>query len=590
MGRIVLLEEHVVNKIAAGEVIERPASIVKELVENSIDAGSTRIEICITDGGFSEITVSDNGSGIAPDDAVFAFERHATSKIKNAADLENVLTLGFRGEALSSIAAVSRLNLRTRTADSVSGTGLDIEGGNVLKNYDTASPQGTILTIRDLFFNTPARRKHMKTPNVEAGHVSDVINKFAMGYPEISFQLKTNGRLILKTPAKGNLRNSIAAVYGTETAREMLALEGANDTTELRGYIGKPSLSRASRHYQTIYINGRFVRNRIISEAVEKAYHSMLMTGRYPVFIVKIGLNPSEIDVNVHPAKTEVRILDNTDLAGFITEEVSRVLSESRLIPAAVFPKKMFPGITPVKPVQQSWQAESIGLASSKVSETPRAEYCSDENFSAELKTAVTGIAAPEQGFPSLKPLGQINGTFIAAQGDDGMYLIDQHAAHERILYEKFMARPDEHTVSEQLLFPVTLELTHQEVQTLNENILSLTDLGFVVEHFGGDSFIIRAIPAAIIENGAKEIFLDLLDYFSHNRNTISGKTLKEKLLITMACKSAIKAGDRLGMQETESLLSQLAETRNPYTCPHGRPTLVHFSGYDLEKMFKRVL
>ena len=600
MGKIVLLEEHVANKIAAGEVVERPASIVKELVENSIDAGGTRIEISITDGGLSEIIVGDNGSGMAPDDAVLAFARHATSKIRNAADLENILTLGFRGEALPSIAAVSRLSLRTRTAGSVSGTGLVIEGGNTLNCYETGSPLGTLISIRELFFNTPARKKHMKTPNVEAGHVSDVVNKFAMGYPEISFQLKSNNRILLKTPVNGSLRDSIAAVYGAEIARDMLVLEAANDTTRLWGYIGKPSLSRASRSHQTVYINGRFVRNRIISEAVEKAYHSMLMTGRYPVFVIRIALNPSEVDVNVHPAKTEVRLLDSLDLPEFITEEVSRVLCANRLIPPAAVPKKTFTGIKPAKPVQEVWEPEFNEPAPEpgSVSEMPEVDYRSASEAAAsvpftpaETETAARdAVADPEQGFPWLRPIGQINATFIAAQGMDGMYLIDQHAAHERILYEKFMDRPEEFTVSEQLLFPVTLELTHQEVQVLNENIVIMTDLGFIVEHFGGDSFLIRAIPAAVVKNGAKEIFLDLLDYFSHNRYTISDKALKEKLLIMMACKSAIKANDRLGMPEIESLLNQLAETRNPYTCPHGRPTLIHFSGYDLEKMFKRVL
>ncbi len=600
MGRIVLLEEHVANKIAAGEVVERPASIVKELVENSIDAGSTRIEISITDGGLSEIIVFDNGSGMAPDDAVLAFARHATSKIRNAADLENILTLGFRGEALPSIAAVSRLSLKTRAAGAVSGTGLVIEGGNTLNSFETGSPQGTLISIRELFFNTPARKKHMKTPNVEAGHVSEVVNKFAMGYPEISFQLKSNGRILLKTPVNGSLRDSIAAVYGAETARDMLSLEAANDTTRLWGYIGKPSLSRASRSHQTVYINGRFVKNRIISEAIEKAYHGMLMTGRYPVFVIKIALNPSEVDVNVHPAKTEVRLLDSLDLPEFITEEIAGALCSNRLIPPAAVPKKVFPGIRPVKPVQEAWEPKFNRPVPEpdSVSEMPEVDYRSASEtaasvpyVAAETETAARDMGAdPDPGFPWLRPIGQINATFIAAQGMDGMYLIDQHAAHERILYEKFMDRPEEFTVSEQLLFPVTLELTHQEAQVLNENIVILADLGFVVEHFGGDSFLIRAIPAAVVKNGAKEIFLDLLDYFSHNRYTISGKALKEKLLIMMACKSAIKANDRLGMPEIESLLNQLADTRNPYTCPHGRPTLIHFSGYDLEKMFKRVL
>ncbi|MCL4441165.1 MAG: DNA mismatch repair endonuclease MutL [Firmicutes bacterium] len=288
MGRILVLDELTANKIAAGEVVERPASIVKELIENSIDAGSSRIEISVTDGGLTSLVVSDNGTGMDTTDAGLAFERHATSKIKNAGDLDHIQSLGFRGEALPSIAAVSRLNLKTRIKEAVSGTEVVIEGGQILTTADIGSPVGTIVEVNDLFFNTPARKKHMKGPNNEAGHVSDIVNKIAMGYPHISFQLKSNGRVILKTPGKGDLLECIAGVYGIEAAREMLLVEAQKSENSISGYVGKPSLSRAARNHQIIYINGRYVRNRGIAEAVEKAYHSMLMVGRHPVFVLNL--------------------------------------------------------------------------------------------------------------------------------------------------------------------------------------------------------------------------------------------------------------------------------------------------------------
>ncbi|MHB9093314.1 MAG: DNA mismatch repair endonuclease MutL [Eubacteriales bacterium] len=596
MGRILVLDELTANKIAAGEVVERPASIVKELIENSIDAGSSRIEISVTDGGLTSLVVSDNGTGMDTADAGLAFERHATSKIKNAGDLDHIRSLGFRGEALPSIAAVSRLNLKTRIKEAVSGTEVVIEGGQILTTADIGSPVGTIVEVNDLFFNTPARKKHMKGPNNEAGHVSDIVNKIAMGYPHISFQLKSNGRVILKTPGKGDLLECIAGVYGIEAAREMLLVEAQKSENSISGYIGKPSLSRAARNHQIIYINGRYVRNRGIAEAVEKAYHSMLMVGRHPVFVLNIRVNPETVDVNVHPAKTEVRIAEAGEIESFVTSAVSQTLAGNRLIPAPVYKPVPKQGLGGPAVQQEEWKVPYISTASEEqIRELPESSEYVPELSGASTGTGILDDSIPREAgeqpcFPELRPIGQIDCTYIVAQGSDGMYLIDQHAAHERILYEKYMEKPDDFVASEQLLFSVALQLTFQETQVLNDHIISLTDLGFVVEHFGGETFLLRGVPAAAVKIGGREIFLDLLDYFSRNRHTISSKALREKLLITMACKSAIKANHKLGLPEMESLLGQLSKARNPFTCPHGRPTLIHFSGYDLEKRFKRVL
>lgn len=644
MGRIILLDELTANKIAAGEVVERPASVVKELVENSIDAGSSRIEIAITDGGLREILISDNGTGMDGNDAVLAFERHATSKIRSADDLERIETLGFRGEALASIAAVSKLSLRTRTRDSIAGTEVVIEGGKLVRSGETGCPEGTLFKIQDLFYNTPARKKHMKSPPVEAGHISEIVNKIAMAHPDISFQLKSNNRLIFKTTGNGNLQECIAGIYGTELAREMLAVNKVSQEFRVAGYIGKPAVTRSSRSHQVIYVNGRFIKDRMVSEAVEKAYHSLIMTGRHPVFMIHISINPEMVDVNVHPAKTVVRIDNSQSLTEFIFQTVKQTLSTHRLIPDIEEPSTAETPTTTEKPpeiIQEELNLprrtypvtapemsnlstvtghvnlidKKINLDDKKVNPHPEfkkeqipespatySESCSEsysESYSESCKESYSDsqksqdhYAPPSNNnnFPDVRPVAQIDSTYIIAQGIDGMYVIDQHAAHERILYEKYMARTDSYITTEQLLFPETIQLTHQENQFLVEYVTEFANLGFVIEHFGGNSFLLRGVPAAVSRQNSQEIFLDLLDYFSRNRYTISGKALEEKFLITMSCKNAIKAGQKLGLPEMESLLEQLAEANQPYTCPHGRPTIIHFSGYELEKKFKRVV
>ncbi|MFA5880615.1 MAG: DNA mismatch repair endonuclease MutL [Eubacteriales bacterium] len=591
MGNIILLDEHTANKIAAGEVIERPASVVKELIENSIDAGSTRIEVSITDGGLAEITVSDNGFGMDARDAVLALERHATSKISRASDLESIQTLGFRGEALPSIASVSKVNLKTKIKESLSGIELVIEGGKILKKSETGCPPGTAIRVSELFYNTPARQKHMKGPAAEAGHISDVVNKFAMGYPNISFQLTSSGRVVLKTSGSGRLLEVIANIYGPNTAKDMLPIDTQNEEAAVSGYLGKPFLTRSGSTHQTIYINGRYVRSRLITKAVENAYHGMLMIARHPVFVINIRTSPEEVDVNVHPAKTEVRLARTGALEEFITRAVKVVLTGNRLVPTGNIGSAKVANVPQESSKQEEWKIPYPQVSpAGRVCEVPLgSEYTPPKEFAAEALPETPGIQVPVE-FPDLRPIGQIECTYIVAQGSDGMYLIDQHAAHERILYEKYMEKPDAFIASEQLLFPVTLDLTHREAQLLNDTIIVFTDLGFVIEHFGGESFILRGIPAGAGKDGGKEIFLDLLDYFSQNRYTISNKALREKFLITMACRNAIKANDKLGLPEMESLLAMLAQAEQPYTCPHGRPTMIHFSGYDLEKKFKRVL
>ncbi len=630
LGKIFLLDELTANKIAAGEVVERPASVVKELIENSIDAGSTRINISIVDGGLRDITISDNGSGMEPDDARLAFERHATSKIRTAEDLNHIETLGFRGEALASISAVSILDIKTKTKDNLAGTHVVIEGGKTVETSDVGCPDGTIIRVSDLFFNTPARKKHMKSHIVEAGNISDVVSKIAMAYPSISFQLTSNNRQIFKTTGNGNIQECIAEIYGADFAREMLYAAESKGNLSVLGYIGKPVLTRSSRSHQVIYINGRYVKDRLISEAVERAFHSMLMTGRHPVFVLHITTRPDIVDVNVHPAKTVVRIAEQSVIHDFVYNVIKETLSRNNLIadqPAKIQktnnesqnvqqelniprivntiseinPKLSIEKITTVPPeetvLHPNPQLEEANLQPNPQLEVtinlqPEKIPSSQPEETVILRTDKICEAAPDYiTFPEIRPIGQIDSTYIIAQGlKGGMYVIDQHAAHERVLYEKYMSRPDLYSATHQLLIPETIQLTHQEAQVLIEKITVLADLGFVVEHFGSNSFLIRGVPAAAAKSSVKEIFLDLLDYFSHNRYTISGKMLEEKLIITAACKNAIKANQKLLLPEMETLIEQLSMARQPYTCPHGRPTIVSFSNYELQKKFKRVL
>lgn len=622
MGKIIVLDEHTANKIAAGEVVERPASVIKELVENSIDAGATLIEVAIKGGGLTSISVSDNGSGMDSQDALLAFERHATSKLTNADDLDGIATLGFRGEALPSIAAVSKIRLSTRSEGNNAGIQIIIEGGKILHSGETGCPKGTYIEVNDLFYNTPARQKHLKNPTSEAGHVSDIISRIAMGYPGISFQLKNEGRIALKTPGNGNLLDCVASIYGTDLAKELLKVEYNTDLISISGFIGKPFVSRSTRNHQSVYINGRYVKDKIISDAVESAYHSMLMVGRHSVFILKINTNPKLVDVNVHPAKTKVRLAEPDEIEYHIRKSVKDTLTSHRLIPDTDLtnnkPVKSLPDTGTDKKIEKGMGTDTASATQEVIeqfsvqtfkpattfnlSEKPKYniekesydnrrsenihDYVRETNEYHNMNDTKTSAST----FPELRTIGQIDNTYIVAEGLDGMYLIDQHAAHERILYETFMSREQDYIAAEQLLFPETIQLTNQETQILVDNINKLANLGFVLEHFGGNSFLLRAVPAGLPKPGGKETFLDLLDYFSQNRYTITDKTLKEKLLITMSCKNAIKAHDRLTQPEMEALISNLAKLKQPYTCPHGRPTIIHFTIYELEKMFKRVI
>ncbi len=605
MGKINVLDSFTANKIAAGEVVERPASVVKELVENSLDAGATKIDVVITKGGLDNITVTDNGEGMNGDDAVLSFHRHATSKIRTGADLDHISTLGFRGEALPSIAAVSRVELKTRRHDAIIGTQVILEDGQVIKEQETGCPVGTSISVQNLFANVPARLKSTKSVALEAAHISDVVSKLAISNPNVSFSLQHDNRSQLRTTGNGDLKSIIASVYGTEIGRNLIEITGIAGDIKVGGYVAKPIITRASRTHQIYLVNNRVVRSRVISFALEEAYHSLIMTGRHPIAFLTVEMPYNYVDPNVHPAKMEVRIYEADTLTQLIRDSVKRALTQRNLIPEGQTNYKGSREKT--KPVEQMAVQYKLEIPSSKAVQPGIVMERPDKGLSrtgADVNQKLSLVDTPKidtpmietpvmesatDRLPALRPFGQVDCTYILAQGDEGLYIIDQHAAHERILYEKNMAG-SEITCIQMLVIPENVELSHLETQILIDNILEFQQLGFLVEHFGGNTFLLRGVPKGFNPGTEKKIFLDLLDYFYQKRNKLTIKELHEDMLTMMSCKAAIKAGDRLTAGEMERLLDDLSKTELPFSCPHGRPTIVHITGYELEKMFKRVL
>lgn len=735
MAIIKVLDEHIANQIAAGEVVERPSSVVKELVENSIDAGATRIDVSVEEGGLQLIRVKDNGSGIGEDDAENAFLRHATSKIQTGKDLFSIRSLGFRGEALPSIAAVAKVELVTSTDSSGLGRRLVIEGGTI-KSFEAAqSMQGTEITVRDLFYNTPARLKYMKTIQTELGHISDLIYRLAMSYPSIAFTLKHNEHTLLQTIGNGDLLQVIASVYGVQTAKGMLHVKGEHLDFEVEGYIGKPELTRSNRNAMSWMINGRFVRSFPLNQAILRAYHTFLPINRYPMLVLHVKMHPSLVDVNVHPAKLEVRFSKEAELCGFIEETVKTLLHKQRLIPEAAPAKAKVR--TYVEQAELQWEAaetvaanqekqlkpmgalvvakdsssaepfagspaQNRGAERERIERTgqPRAaneaenplrsdkdnaasadmaidpavsSTCNedavsgpagyqqaakrdvllpapDESASAGSQSAAnrneagegvressttyagrsTGATAsrsnsnqsypnPKQAgqsaaragaekwkewlteedtadnaalpkFPALSYIGQLHGTYLIASNEEGLYLIDQHAAHERINYEYYFERfgkPVE--ASQELLLPITLEFTPADAERIRSRMHLLEQVGIAMEPFGGQTFLIRSHPYWFPKGEEADIIQEMTDWVLNEKAPDIAK-LREASATMCSCKASIKANQRLTAAEAETLFVRLGACRQPFTCPHGRPIVIRFTTYDLEKMFKRVM
>ncbi len=721
MSKIRVLDEHIANQIAAGEVVERPASVVKELVENAIDAGSTRVDVWVEEGGLQSIRVTDNGSGIEPEDVETAFYRHATSKIGHGRDLFQITSLGFRGEALPSIAAVSKVELLTAAGDDGRARKLVIEGGKLVLHEDAAGRQGTDFTVRDLFYNTPARLKYMKTIQTELGHISDVLYRMALSHPEVAFTLRHNGNTLLQTLGNGDLLQVIAAIYGTSAAKSMLMLEGESLDYRISGYVSRPEWTRSNRNAISTVVNGRFVRSFGLNQALLKAYHTLLPINRYPLAVIQLDMHPSLVDVNVHPAKLEVRFSKEAELFQLVEDSVKAVLGQQVLIPKAV--KREIGGKDSGSFVQEQFhfskgnraeidassddshnRTQPHSMASQQVQKSPQPNHLSNkeeskriieerkqhpnkeshsvigqpnkfanpsisddeldadfvednngsdvregvslpdgtttrtstgdhaetgasslysqgvqetaataayrssvsqmadnttnftnqksgqEHLNTEQLTALSGAAPELPTFPELSLIGQHHGTYLIAQNDQGLYLIDQHAAHERVNYEFYYEKfGNPESVSQELLLPITLEFTPSETEKLKARLHWFEQAGVYLEHFGGQTFRVSSYPYWLPKGEETDVIEEMAGWVLEEK-AIDLAKLREAASIMCSCRASIKANQKLTDRQAAVLLERLAACKQPYTCPHGRPIVVSFSTYDLEKLFKRVM
>lgn len=617
MRNIVLLDDGLSNKIAAGEVVERPASVVKELVENAVDAGSTVIEVEIEEGGLSKIRVIDNGSGITKEDCELAFYRHATSKIKMERDLFHIKTLGFRGEALPSIASVSRVELKTCTGDEA-GTHLILEGGVIKEQKSSSSRKGTEIVVTNLFYNTPARLKHLKTVHTELGNVIDVVNRIALAHPDVSIKLVHNGKKSFHTSGNGDLLQVIAAVHGMKTAKKMIPMRAESLDFTINGYIARPEVTRASRQYISIFMNGRFIKNFPVAKAISQGYHTLLPIGRFPVVVLNIEMDPTLIDVNVHPSKLEARLSKEKELCALVENGIKETFKRMALIPEVALPKRQTE-----RPDQQQFQFEhkTIPPETNVVREQPISsphQEADTKPFRYDEKpivdrpdreeTPVGGQSdqldlhkqpADTSGetedkkpsrIPVLYPIGQMQGTYILAQNENGLYLIDQHAAQERVKYEFYREKVGDISFEvQELLVPLTFDFTAAETQIIEQHIEQLKEVGVFLEPFGSRSYLVSSHPSWFPNGFENETIEEIIFQVIEQKN-VNIKKLREDAAILMSCKRSIKANRHLRNDEIFSLLESLRAAEDPFTCPHGRPIIVHFSTYEMEKMFKRVM
>ena len=585
-----VLSPEVASKIAAGEVTERPASVVKELVENSLDAGATKLSIDVRGGGIEYIRVTDDGVGIAQDEVAVAFERFATSKLDEGSDLESVVTFGFRGEALPSIAAVSRITMVTRTKNEDAAIQIDVEEGTLVKNQRVGAALGTSVTVRGLFRNVPARRKFLRSAASEATRIQGVASRFALARPDVSVDLTIDGAPAFTSNGFGNLHEAVAAVYSPQVAEAMLALEGNDEPPETRGptatgLIGAPSIARSNRNHVTIFVNGRWVQNRNLMYALQEAYRGFLMERRYPVAVVDIAVPYSEVDVNVHPSKTEVRLQQDGKVFAALQRTVRQTLTlrlpvQELSVPDAV-PRANSPAdVRAYWPVAPPASPELQPFATGQLSVTVGSSLSGPQP---ELRQP---SLIPHRALPALRVLGQIRTTYIAAEGPDGMYLIDQHAAHERVLFEQIKADPRENRSTTQgLIEPSTVELTPEQIEIVESHSEDVEKLGFEIAGFGGRTFMIRGVPLLLRSEDPGEALRDVLDLMAEGGGY---ESWEERAAYSLACHGAIRAGKVLTSQETSELVRKLELCSQPHTCPHGRPTMIHLSAARLEEEFGR--
>jgi len=656
------LDGFTVNRIAAGEVVERPASVVKELVENSIDAGSTAITIDIQDGGIAQIRVTDNGTGMEGPDAVLSFERHATSKISNSDDLSGISTLGFRGEALASIAAVSRMEMITRPKNQLAGTLIVNNGGNIVETRQTGCPEGTTIIVRNLFFNTPARLKFLKSIRTETAAVSDLTARLIMANPNIAFKYLSNGKIVYNSPGNGKLHDAILSVYGREVCRSLVEIgrEAPEYRISVMGYIGNPSLARTNRNHQSFFVNDRYIKSALISGCLEEAYKTGIMANHFPWAVLHIKVQPDAIDVNVHPAKTEIRFRDEAFIKDILSRWFQEAIHQSPYVPSAMeTDNSKGPSnegtviISRSSNIDAGAESAEVQASIGALSADGQAEtathleavrdasaegsrelkqmtfsfkeqgnaFAADESrshaksnlkketgeypYAGESRTDADGKKVPASCMKDadidntidafdilpVKVIGTAFSTYILAEGKDNLYIIDQHAAHERLLYERLKEMVEKQsTVSQQLLPPLVLEVLHNEYITIMENMSAFSSLGFEMEPFGGNAFIIRGIPAVLKGLSIIEFFNRLLDFTGSSSGRLSAASIQQEDIMLMSCKMAVKANDRLTEQEITGLVRDINSKKIPLTCPHGRPILIAMSRYELEKKFKRIV
>lgn len=681
MPHIHVLDQITIDKIAAGEVIERPASIVKELVENAIDAGSTSVKIEIKDGGISFIRITDNGCGIPQDEVQRAFLRHSTSKIETVEDLSHIASLGFRGEALSSIAAVTRTELITKTADAEFGTRYVIEGGKEVSLEDTGAPNGTTFLVHQLFYNVPARRKFLKTPMTEAGHVQDLLMHLALSHPEVAFQFLNNGQEKLRTSGNGKLKDVIYNVYGRDVAANLIEIDYEKNGIHITGYLGKPIITRGNRNFENFFVNGRYVKSAMISKSVEDAYRDFVMQHKFPFAVLHFHLSGENVDINVHPTKMELRFSRQQEVYNTVFEAVHRTLLEPELIqkaevpdpveqsPFLLRPRKENEKVTAAELIKESREtvkddvqdedyfirkmkervlsyhnrsssaevadrkeifradeqkdkiAEHVKYAVETADKTVAPETTAAVQKSepaAETPTAATSAdttsnhgatdAKPDPGTGTqmdlfeenflkrdiraeYKLIGQVFDTYWLVEFKDNLYIIDQHAAHERVLYERTLREMKSREFTSQYLSPpIILSLSMQEAQLLNENMDRFSRIGFEIEPFGGEEYAVRAVPDNLFSIAKKELLMEMIDDLTEGLSTSMTPELIDEKVASLSCKAAVKGNNRLSAQEVDKLIGELLTLDNPYHCPHGRPTIIAMTKRDLEKKFKRIV
>lgn len=625
-NKIRLLDSKTINKIAAGEVIERPASVIKELIENSIDAMSSFITIEIEDGGKKYIRITDNGIGISADNIELAFLRHSTSKITNVEDLQSLATLGFRGEALASIASVSQLELITRTKETISGMHVFINGGEIIKKSEVGCPIGTTIVLKNLFFNVPVRQKFLKSDTIESSYISDIIYKLALGNPGLRFKYIKDNKVILNTPGKHDIKSTVYSLLGKEFVNSMFDIAYSGDDIKISGLINTPSFTRGNRNHQYTYVNGRYIKSEDITEIIEALYKTLIPINRFPVYVIYIDIKPELIDVNVHPTKTEIRFVNKEELKNALLEAISATFSNNNLIPEVTIPATRDKE-REIAQTQESFldydskknennhfsiletdldnairknkstetQSENnelfkkdIGEANLNVNDIIRVlDYSVNESNETNYEKESTVKNNP---IPELNIIGTLFDTYIMAEDRVGkeLYIIDQHAAHERIMYEKIKYQLESDEVyMQQLITPQIINVSHSELQLVKENINLFKNIGFDIEEFGFNSIVIRSVPLVFGVPDAKILFLDILDNLKHEIK--SSYDIRLDKIMKLACTSAIKAGHNIKKMEIDILLDDLRNAKQPYTCPHGRPIIIKMSKYEVEKRFKRV-